>query len=59
MAEYCYASLGFLMEEARQHPHGEWELPWSSYPAEGIRRYYEEGSKLEASHGVGQAATSS
>lgn len=23
MAEYCYVSLGFLMEEARQHPHGE------------------------------------
>lgn len=22
MAEYCYASLGSLMEEARQHPHG-------------------------------------
>ena len=59
MAGYCYASLGSLMEKARQHSHGERGLPWSSHPAEGIMHYYEETSKLEASHGEVQAAASS
>jgi len=55
MAEYCYASLGSHLEEARQHhSHGERGTAiWSSYPGElpfgavipqGIRCYYEESS---------------